>query len=76
MHANYVFVIAGVSILWKPNSNASDYALQMELPALGAEDDDENELELTASSVPNAEEYDGNDPDHPYGMKVDGATMS
>jgi len=74
MHANYLFVLVGVSILWRPNSNAKDYAMQMELPAAG---DDENELELSCV-VPSADDMafdDGNDPDHPNGVRVDGAVL-
>ena len=80
MHANYVFVLAAVAILWRPNANASEYAMQMEVPALGDDFDEDdgyipNELELTAT-VPSAVGDDGNDPDHPNGMKVVGAIMT
>lgn len=71
MHANYVLVLTSVALLWRPNSNAKDYAMQMEIPALGMDSDDDdfsNELELTPN-VPSA--TDGNDPDHANGMKVD-----
>ena len=61
-HANYLFIIFGVSILWRPNSDAKSYAMQMELPAL----DDENELELSCV-VPSAEDMDDE------GFKVDSA---
>ena len=78
MHANYVFVLTSVAILWRPNSNAKDYAMQMELPAMGMDSDDDddfvgNELELTPN-VPSA--ADGNDPDHVNGMKVDRGYVS
>jgi hypothetical protein len=59
MHVNYLFVMTGVAILWRPNSNAKDYAMQMEVPALG--EDDENELELSCV-VPSAlDDGDGDD---------------
>ena len=48
--------------------------MQMELPALGDED---NELELSCV-VPSADDMgydDGNDPDHPNGMRIDGAVL-
>ena len=61
MQVNYVLVLVGVAILWRPNSNAKEYALQMELPAMG-EEGDENELELSCV-VPTAADDDGNDPD-------------
>jgi hypothetical protein len=74
MHLNNLFVILGVAILWRPNPNAKDYAMQMELPAMG--DDGENELELSCV-VPSAGELDdGNDPDHPNGLPVDDAVVS
>jgi hypothetical protein len=72
MHANYLFVLTGVAILWRPNQNSKDYAMQMEVPALGEEED--NELELSCV-VPSAMD-DGNDPDHPNGLKVDYAAFS
>jgi hypothetical protein len=49
--------------------SAKDYAMQMELPALGGE---ENELELSCV-VPSADDMaydDGNDPDHVNGIGV------
>jgi len=53
-HANYLFILFGVGILWRPNSHAKDYAMQMELPALG---EGENELELSCV-VPSAEDME------------------
>lgn len=56
---------------------SADYAMQMELPALGG---DENELELSAY-VPSADDMgyddddDGNDPDHQNGIRVDNAVL-
>lgn len=50
MHVNYLFILVGVAILWRPNSNAKDYAMQMELSPDG---DDSNELELS-SNIPSA----------------------
>eukprot|EP00534_Pseudo-nitzschia_fraudulenta_P011794 CAMPEP_0201216454 /NCGR_PEP_ID=MMETSP0851-20130426/189524_1 /ASSEMBLY_ACC=CAM_ASM_000631 /TAXON_ID=183588 /ORGANISM="Pseudo-nitzschia fraudulenta, Strain WWA7" /LENGTH=612 /DNA_ID=CAMNT_0047506019 /DNA_START=372 /DNA_END=2210 /DNA_ORIENTATION=- len=64
-HANYLFIIFGVSILWRPNSDAKSYAMQMELPAL----DDENELELSCV-VPSADDMDDE------GFKVDSAILA
>lgn len=58
MHLNYVFVLTGVAILWRPNSNAKEYAMQMEVPALGG--DEENELELSCV-VPSAGDLDDGD---------------
>jgi Lung seven transmembrane receptor len=48
---NYLAVLIGVAILWKPNPNAKEYAYVMELPAMGS--DGETELELT-DVVPSA----------------------
>merc|ERR1712157_554520 len=53
-NANYLFILFGVSILWRPNSRAKDYAMQIEVPALG---DGENELELSCV-VPSADDMD------------------
>jgi hypothetical protein len=77
MQGNYLFVLTGVAILWRPNSNAKDYAMQLELPALGGYDEDEeNELELSCV-VPSAGDMDdGNDPDHPDGLPVDDGVVS
>lgn len=73
-HANYLFVLIGIAILWRPNPNAKDYAMQMELPAMG--EDGEHELELSCV-VPSAGDMDdGNDPDHPDGLRVDHGTLS
>jgi mannose/fructose/N-acetylgalactosamine-specific phosphotransferase system component IIC len=55
MHANYVFVLVGVAILWRPNANAKDYALQLELPAMGEDGEGDYELELSCV-VPSAED--------------------
>lgn len=52
---NYLFVLIGVALLWKPNPNAREYAYVMELPAAGT--DGENELEL-AGVVPSALDSD------------------
>jgi hypothetical protein len=106
MHANYLFILVGVSILWRPNSQAKgknyavitivhncttppcilsvisthplfvvlDYAMQMEIPSLSGDD---NELELSCN-MPSAEDmgYDeGNDPDHPNGIRVNNAVL-
>ena len=57
-YLNSLFVILSVAILWRPNSNAKDYAMQMELPAMG--EDGEHELELSCV-VPSAGEFDDTD---------------
>ena len=66
-HVNYLFVLFGVGILWRPNSHAKDYAMQMELPGLG---EDENELELSCV-VPSAEDMDDEN-----GFKIDDAVAA
>lgn len=66
-HANYLFILFGVGILWKPNSNAKDYAMQMEVPALG---EGENELELSCV-VPSAEDVDNEN-----GFKINDAVAT
>jgi len=75
MHLNNLFVILSVAILWRPNANSKEYAMQMQLAT--GDDDVENELELSCV-VPSAEdlEEDGNDPDHPNGLRVHDAEVS
>jgi hypothetical protein len=59
---NYLFVLVAVAVLWRPNPSAKEYAYVMELPAMGGEGDDENELELTGY-VPSAlDDEDGEEP--------------
>jgi Lung seven transmembrane receptor len=84
MHANYLFILFGVAVLWRPTSTSKDYAMQMEVPTLGGDD---NELELSCV-VPSADDVDydnkdgtdysgnGNDPDHPNGLRINGAVAS
>jgi Lung seven transmembrane receptor len=64
---NFLFLLIGVAYLWWPNPSAKEYAYVMELPAMGANEDGENELELTGV-VPSAtdEEDDQNDFDGRY----------
>jgi hypothetical protein len=66
---NYLFVLIAVAILWRPNPNAKEYAYVMELPVLGA--DDENELELTVN-VPSAMDDDDDDDQEPSSGAKDG----
>ena len=66
MELNYIFVLLGVAILWRPQENAKEYAYVMELPALGANEDGENELELTGV-VPSAADDDDDDGKHMNG---------
>ncbi len=75
LEANYFFILFGVAVLWKPTSTSKDYAMQMEVPSLGSDD---NELELSCV-VPSADDMDydnGNDPDHPNGLMINGAVVS
>ena len=53
---NYLCVLIGVAVLWRPNPSAKEYAYAMELPALGGADG-ETELELSAV-VPSAMDDD------------------
>merc|ERR1719343_1397906 len=50
-YGNYFFILFGVTILWRPNSNAKDYEMQMQLPG------EENDLTLTAV-VPSADDWE------------------
>lgn len=61
MEINYVFVLLGVAILWRPQENAKDYAYVMELPPMTADDDDDGDgLEL-AGVVPSAADDEDED---------------
>ena len=66
-YGNYLFILFGVSILWRPNTDAKDYAMQMQLPT---DADDENDLELSCV-VPSA-----GDMDFGEGYKIDHAVAS
>jgi hypothetical protein len=60
MEINYILVLSGVAILWRPQANAKEYAYVMELPPMTAgddEDDGEGGLELTGV-VPSAVDDD------------------
>lgn len=63
---NFLFLLVGVAVLWWPNPNAKEYAYVMELPAMGANEDGENELELTGV-VPSAADDDDDDGKHMNG---------
>jgi hypothetical protein len=53
MELNYLFVLVAVAYLWRPSPNAKNLAFVMELPALGGNDDEENELEMV-ENIPSA----------------------
>eukprot|EP00522_Entomoneis_paludosa_P003009 CAMPEP_0172473178 /NCGR_PEP_ID=MMETSP1065-20121228/68721_1 /TAXON_ID=265537 /ORGANISM="Amphiprora paludosa, Strain CCMP125" /LENGTH=275 /DNA_ID=CAMNT_0013231347 /DNA_START=12 /DNA_END=839 /DNA_ORIENTATION=- len=63
---NYMYVLIGISILWRPNPSAREYAYVMELPASGGDEDGETELELSGV-VPSA--MDDDDDDEPAAEK-------
>lgn len=53
---NYLYILIGVAVLWRPNPAAQEYAYVMELPDNDCESD-ENDLELTGV-VPSAMDDD------------------
>lgn len=57
-HGTYLLVLFGVAVLWRPNRDAQNYVMQMELPAAG---DGDSDLELSCV-VPSADDmdFDGN----------------
>lgn len=57
---NYLFLLIGIAVLWWPNETAKEYAYVMELPAMGAGDDEDHELEMTGN-VPSAMDDDDDD---------------
>jgi Lung seven transmembrane receptor len=64
---NYFVVLVGVSILWRPNPSAREYAYAMELPAMRDDGMGGSELELTGT-VPSAmDSFDDEDEeDHAF----------
>lgn len=69
---NYLYILIGVAVLWRPNPAAKEYAYAMELPAGDVDDDmDENDLELTGV-VPSAMDDDEDNFQKTAGDKGDG----
>jgi len=66
-YGNYLFILFGVTILWRPTADAKDYAMAMQLPS---HSDDDNDLELSCE-VPSA-----NDMDSGHGYKIDDAVAT
>jgi hypothetical protein len=65
IEANYIFVLTGVAVLWRPQKNAKEYAYVMQLPSSKADDDqdgEEGEFEMSAV-VPSAADFDDDDDD-------------
>lgn len=59
---NYLFVLIGVALLWRPNPNAQEYAYVMELSGDGG--NGENEIELSGVVPSAADSDDGDDDDN------------
>lgn len=62
MEINYLMVLIAVSVLWRPNPNARQYAYVTELPSIGG-DDGEDDLEMTGN-IPSALDDDDDDDDN------------
>jgi Lung seven transmembrane receptor len=62
---NYLFVLIGVALLWRPNPNAQEYAYVMELSGDG-DNGGENEIELSGVVPSAADSDDGDDDDNNY----------
>jgi hypothetical protein len=82
MEINFLMVLIGVAVLWKPNARAKEFAFVMELPSMGGNDDEDGELE--AGAIPSAlddddlaleEENGGGFKDEPdnEGMQIENA---
>jgi hypothetical protein len=69
MEVNYLVVLIGVAILWRPNPSAKEYAFVMELPALDTGDDEEGGLELSPSDIPSANDDDDEEEPHKDGVQ-------
>jgi hypothetical protein len=55
-YANYLFILIGVTILWRPTADSKDYAMQMQIPT----GNEENDLELSCV-VPSADDMGMNE---------------
>jgi hypothetical protein len=55
---NYIFVLLGVAVLWRPSPTAKEYAYVMELPAMTSDDDDEEGVLEMSHVVPSAADDD------------------
>jgi amino acid transporter len=55
---NYIFVLLGVAVLWRPSPTAKEYAYVMELPAMTSDDDDEDGVLDMSHVVPSAADDD------------------
>lgn len=51
---NYLFIVIGITFLWRPSADAKDYAMAMQIPTNA---DDDNDLELSCV-VPSADDID------------------
>ena len=61
MEMNYLFVLIAVAILWRPQQNAKEYAYVMQLPAMTAavnDDDDDEGVIIELAGVPSAMDDD------------------
>lgn len=66
VEANYIFVLTGVAVLWRPQENAKEYAYVMQLPSIKTDqnDDDGEEGEFEMSAVvPSAADLDEDEAD-------------
>jgi hypothetical protein len=63
MELNYIFVLASVAILWRPQANAKDYAFVMQLPSMKTDADGDEEGEFEMGVVPSAMDDDDDEGD-------------
>lgn len=63
---NYLMVLIGVAVLWRPNPYAKDYAYVMELPAEG-----EIELQTNVDTIPGPDDDDYDESENNGGFKHD-----
>jgi hypothetical protein len=64
VQVNYLFVLIGVAILWRPNPSAKEYAFVTELPALDTDDGDDGELAMMPSDIPSASDDNDDEDSH------------
>lgn len=71
--ANYMFILIGVAILWRPNANAKQFAYVIELPTTGGGSDMTFDTQIDSPSAGDEISYRDVQQDH---FRIDDAEMS
>eukprot|EP00978_Attheya_sp_CCMP212_P006408 scaffold14557_cov67-Attheya_sp.AAC.11 len=54
---NYLLVLVGVAVLWRPNPRAKEYAFVMELPTIAEENENEMDFQTNADTIDDDDEF-------------------